>query len=74
MDRRKFMAASVAAGTAMTIGAKSAIAQGTKSNRAKFRMKYAPHFGMFTNSAGNDPIDQACRKSSGRSKSDQGEP
>ena len=29
-----------------------------QSNRAKFRMKYAPHFGMFADSAGNDPIDQ----------------
>lgn len=30
----------------------------TTMNRAKFRMKYAPHFGMFSNHAGNDPIDQ----------------
>ncbi|MBN2130759.1 MAG: TIM barrel protein [Sedimentisphaerales bacterium] len=55
MNRRKFMAASLAAG-AVAVGAKSTPAQG--SNRAKFRMKYAPHFGMFKNSAGNDPIDQ----------------
>ena len=25
---------------------------------APFKMKYAPHFGMFENSAGKDPIDQ----------------
>jgi hydroxypyruvate isomerase len=25
---------------------------------AKFRLKYAPHFGMFRNSAGDDPVDQ----------------
>ena len=25
---------------------------------AKFKMKFAPHFGMFENSAGKDPIDQ----------------
>ncbi len=29
-----------------------------KNNRAKFRLKYAPHFGMFKNNAGEDLIDQ----------------
>ena len=29
-----------------------------RNNRAKFRMKYAPHFGMFKHSAGEDLIDQ----------------
>lgn len=28
------------------------------SNAAKFKLKYAPHFGMFKNSAGEDLIDQ----------------
>lgn len=55
MNRREFVAASLAAGAA-AVGAKSTFAQG--ENRAKFRMKYAPHFGMFKNSAGPDPIDQ----------------
>ena len=55
MNRREFVAAGVAAGlTAM--GTQRASAQ--PANRAKFRMKYAPHFGMFKNSAGDDPIDQ----------------
>ena len=27
-------------------------------NKAKFTLKYAPHFGMFGNHAGNDPVDQ----------------
>ena len=58
MDRRKFMTAGVAAGAAVALGMQSAIAQGRKSSRAKFRMKYAPHFGMFKNSAGNNPIEQ----------------
>lgn len=58
MDRREFMTTGFTAGTAMALGMQSAIAQGRKSNRAKFRMKYAPHFGMFRNSAGNDLIDQ----------------
>ncbi len=55
MNRREFVAAGVAAGVA-ALGTQGALAQG--SNDAKFRMKYAPHFGMFKNSAGNDPIDQ----------------
>ena len=65
MNRRNFLRASAAAGatagaTAMSVGtAAEATAQGAKpSSRAKFRMKYAPHFGMFKASAGNDPIDQ----------------
>jgi len=55
MNRREFVAAGLAAG-AVAVGAGSTFAQA--SNRARFRMKYAPHFGMFRNSAGNDPIEQ----------------
>lgn len=58
MDRREFMTVSVAAGAAVGLGVRGALAQARSSNRAKFRMKYAPHFGMFKNSAGDDPIDQ----------------
>ena len=56
MDRRQFMAAGVATGAALTLGADEAKAEA--SNKAKFRMKYGPHFNMFRNSAGKDPIDQ----------------
>jgi len=57
MDRRDFLTAS-AAGAAASVSI-AAVAQGAApSNRAKFRMKYGPHFGMFKNSAGDDPIDQ----------------
>jgi hydroxypyruvate isomerase len=55
MNRRDFVTAGLAAGVA-SVGAGTAFGQG--SNRAKFRMKYAPHFGMFADSAGKDPIDQ----------------
>ena len=55
MNRRDFVAAGLAAGAA-AVGVQSASGQG--SNRAKFKMKYGPHFGMFRHSAGNDPIDQ----------------
>ena len=56
MDRRDFMAAGLAAG-AVSMGLSEAKAM-AGSNKAKFKMKYAPHFGMFRNSAGNDPLDQ----------------
>ena len=55
MNRREFIHAGIVAGAA-AMKAGSGFAQ--QSNRAKFRMKYAPHFGMFADSAGNDPIDQ----------------
>jgi hydroxypyruvate isomerase len=62
MDRRAFMAAGLAAGTAISMGAfgtQRAVAESAESsNKAKFRLKYAPHFGMFENHAGDDPIDQ----------------
>ena len=59
MDRRKFFGTSAAGAAAAMSAGTSAAAQGAKpANRAKFRMKYGPHFGMFKNSAGNDPIDQ----------------
>jgi len=59
MDRRDFMAAGLAAG-AVSAGLSAAHGQdaAAKGNRAKFRMKYGPHFGMFRQSAGNDPLDQ----------------
>ena len=60
MDRRHFLTTSLAgAGAAVSLTAAAAQARGeAPSNRAKFRMKYAPHFGMFAASAGKDPIDQ----------------
>jgi hydroxypyruvate isomerase len=58
MDRRDFMAAGLAAGAAtVSMGLSEAKAM-AGSNKAKFRMKYAPHFNMFRNSAGKDPLDQ----------------
>jgi hydroxypyruvate isomerase len=60
MDRRAFLTTSLAGtGAAVSLAAAAADARGeSPSNRAKFRMKYAPHFGMFSASAGKDPIDQ----------------
>lgn len=67
MKRRNFLRKSVlAGGTAMSATALSSpmIAKsipGKKFNKLegqKFNMNYAPHFGMFTNLAGEDLIDQ----------------
>jgi hydroxypyruvate isomerase len=58
MDRREFIATGLTAGAAAaSVGAVSATAKGA-ANQAKFKMKYGPHFNMFKNSAGDDPIDQ----------------
>lgn len=61
MERRNFLknsllsTAAVAAGT--TISAAATAPNATPIAR-KFKLKYAPHFGMFENSAGKDPIEQ----------------
>ncbi|MHC5004615.1 MAG: hydroxypyruvate isomerase family protein [Planctomycetota bacterium] len=56
MQRRDFMAA-VAAGAAATGLGSAAEPRGTAADGA-FSLKYAPHFGMFRQSAGDDPVDQ----------------
>lgn len=61
MERRNFLKSAALSGIALTgiTGAMHASASETViSNAAKFKMKYAPHFGMFKNSAGEDLIDQ----------------
>ncbi len=59
MNRRDAMKTTLAAGAA-AMAAGSALGQDAKADAVgtKFRMKYAPHFGMFRQSAGKDPIDQ----------------
>lgn len=57
MNRRNFMTASGAASAACLIGAVDSSAQ-TNSQNQSFKLKYAPHFGMFRQSAGNDFVDQ----------------
>lgn len=61
MERRNFLRSAALSGIALTgmTGMMSASASNAViSNAAKFKMKYAPHLGMFTNSAGEDTIDQ----------------
>lgn len=57
MQRRNFVKSAFATASTAFVG--SAIAQPqTKTTKNSFKLAYAPHFGMFENSAGKDPIDQ----------------
>lgn len=61
MLRRKFVQSALAASAAMASGATLNAATSTPTagtSKRQFKMKYAPHFGMFKNSAGDDPIEQ----------------
>lgn len=58
MNRRDFLrTAGVAAGAAAVAGTTVALAQDKPKNQ-NFKLKYAPHFGMFENHAGKDFVDQ----------------
>jgi hydroxypyruvate isomerase len=59
MQRRDFLASGLAVG-AVAAGASVSTAQDTAKpvEPKEFKLKYAPHFGMFRNLGGNDPIDQ----------------
>ncbi|MGC9353468.1 MAG: hydroxypyruvate isomerase family protein [Mariniphaga sp.] len=61
MERRNFIKNAAASGIALAglgsiMGA--AASEAVSSDAEKFKLKYAPHFGMFKNSAGDDLIDQ----------------
>jgi len=56
MDRRGFLAAAVTAGAAALSVSHAVVNPPTPAG--KFKLKYAPGFGMFEASAGKDPIDQ----------------
>jgi hydroxypyruvate isomerase len=57
MQRRDFlMAGGVIAGGVLV--AKSSDAAGPPATKRAFQLKYAPHFGMFRASAGDDPVEQ----------------
>jgi len=61
MKRRNFIKTTATSGVALSglTGVINATASNSKaSNMAKFKLKYAPHAGMFKNSAGDDFIDQ----------------
>ncbi len=56
MERRKFINNLSIAGVGI-LGVNNTYAN-TFFNKNIFKLKYAPHIGMFSNSAGKDPIDQ----------------
>ena len=60
MERRNFLRKTALAGgrLAVSSAAFARTSSSVASKQAPFKLKYAPHFGMFRNSAGNDPIDQ----------------
>ncbi len=59
MERRSFLTSGIAAG-AVAASTSDAIAQSStkSSGKHRFKLKYAPHFGMFKENAGPDLIDQ----------------
>ncbi|MBU0640309.1 MAG: TIM barrel protein [Planctomycetes bacterium] len=61
MDRRTFLATGLAgaASVSLTSNARAAQPQMTPAaERKSFKLKYAPHFGMFKHHAGEDLVDQ----------------
>jgi hydroxypyruvate isomerase len=59
MDRRAFLAAALAAGTAAIPARRDSLAEDKPTSPpTKFKLKYAPGFGLFEESAGKDTIDQ----------------
>ena len=57
MKRRKFIN-NLSITSVGIFSANSLIAYNYNLQKNKFKLKYAPHIGMFANSAGKDPIDQ----------------
>jgi len=59
MERRKFVRNSLLAGAGLATASGVSPALGKEAlKKNDFKLKYAPHFGMFKNHAGDDPIDQ----------------
>ncbi|HIF49129.1 MAG TPA: xylose isomerase [Cytophagales bacterium] len=57
MKRRKFIN-NLSITSVGLLSANSLFADNYNFQKNKFKLKYAPHLGMFANSAGKDPIDQ----------------
>jgi hydroxypyruvate isomerase len=58
MFRRDFVKSALAATGVAVVGETATANAANPVGKNSFKMKYAPHFGMFQNSAGTDPIDQ----------------
>lgn len=58
MDRKKFLKNSLLAGSLAVTNPGNLTATANRISQPSFQMNYAPHFGMFSSHAGDDPIDQ----------------
>lgn len=58
MNRRIFVKNTLLAGAATAVSAGTLQAAETQVKAEPFKLKYAPHLGMFKHHAGEDPIDQ----------------
>ncbi len=58
MKRRTFVQSSLLAAAAASTGSVQAINPLVPGDKYPFKLRYAPHLGMFENLAGTDPIDQ----------------
>ena len=58
MERREFLRAGVAALAGAYWSERVTAEQAKPAAKGRFKLKYAPHFGMFKHSAGNDLLDQ----------------
>ena len=63
MSRRNFIATTLAAATATATATAASVTSNiasplSQSNKSKFKLKFAPHFGMFKHHAGEALIDQ----------------
>ncbi len=58
MDRRAFVKTSLATSAALGASVSSHASTAETHEANPFKLKYAPHLGMFKHSAGEDPIDQ----------------
>ncbi|MEK7728313.1 MAG: twin-arginine translocation signal domain-containing protein, partial [candidate division KSB1 bacterium] len=60
ISRRKFIGSTAAAVSAMSLGASLSNSEAKTQNatKAQFKLKYAPHFGMFEAHAGKDVVAQ----------------
>lgn len=58
MERRSFFGKTLASATLLTIPSFAIDSLGRPRQTTSFNLKYASHFGMFKNSAGDDLIDQ----------------
>jgi hydroxypyruvate isomerase len=60
MNRREFLSKTAVATTSLGLASATRLDAQTKApvKKQDFKLKYAPHIGMFENSAGKDPLDQ----------------